>query len=271
MSSLDGLPIWAAAIILIPLVAAVFYAGTQIRRRGTSQGAEDDAGQEGLLISAVLGLLALLLGFNFSLAIDRFETRRLLVLEEANAIRTAYLQAQTFDDPDRAVLSGLLVSHVDNRLAIGLTDDRHQAAAMAAQGEALRRSLWAATVRAVNLRRDDISSTFMSSMSNLNEVAAARRTERDAHVPRRVFAVLLAYMLVSAGGLGFIFGGRYRVAVGIVLVLAAISYLLIVDIDGATGGGVRESQRPMEDLKAVVARNGGGPGPPSRGTDPAYR
>jgi uncharacterized protein YqgC (DUF456 family) len=249
-SSFDGLPIWATAIILILLMVTAFVLGQWFRhRRG-----ETESEQEGLLISAVLGLLALLMGFTFALAVDRFENRRLLVVDEANAIRTAYMQAQTFNEPDRGELSTLIAGYMDNRLALGRASERDQAASLAAQGEAMRGAMWTATVGAVNKQRDDISSTFMGSMSGLMEVSAARSAEREAHVPRRVFVVLLVYILVATGGLGLIFGSRYRAAVAIVLVLAAMSYLLIVDIDSATAGGVRESQQPMEALKDAAGR-----------------
>ena len=79
----------------------------QHRRRGRMK--TRDSGSEGYVVSATLGLLALLLGFTFSLAIQRFETRRELVLADANAIGTAYLRVQLLDEPHRSRLSGLLI------------------------------------------------------------------------------------------------------------------------------------------------------------------
>jgi len=98
-SSLDGLPIWATAIILILLLVVANVGGYSLRRRLSPGAADDDSGQEGLLISAILGLLALLMGFTFALAVERFETRRLLVLEEANAIRTTFRQKRPLGVP----------------------------------------------------------------------------------------------------------------------------------------------------------------------------
>ena len=57
----------------------------------------------------ILGLLALLTGFTFSIAIGRFETRRELVLEHANAVGTAYLRVQLLPEPHLARMSGLIV------------------------------------------------------------------------------------------------------------------------------------------------------------------
>jgi hypothetical protein len=79
---------------------------------------ESGSGQEGYIVSAVLGLLALLLGFTFSMAADRFDARRLLVLDEANAIGTAYLRAQLLPEPHRTRTSELLVRYTDNRIAL---------------------------------------------------------------------------------------------------------------------------------------------------------
>ncbi len=41
----------------------------------------------------MLGLLALLLGFTFSLALNHFEARRNLVVQEANALGSAWREA----------------------------------------------------------------------------------------------------------------------------------------------------------------------------------
>lgn len=57
-------------------------------------------------------------GVYLSLAVERFETRRALVLEEANAIGTTYLRTQMFDQPHRDRISLLLVAYTDNRIAI---------------------------------------------------------------------------------------------------------------------------------------------------------
>jgi hypothetical protein len=61
-------------------------------------------------VSAVLGLLALLLGFTFAMAVDRFEQRRTLVLDEVNAISTAYLRTQLLQAPHRERIGKLLTS-----------------------------------------------------------------------------------------------------------------------------------------------------------------
>ena len=86
------------------------------RRKATGSGLATD-NQEGYIVSGVLGLLALMLGFTLAMAVDRFDTRRVLVLQDANAIGTTYLRAQLLDEPHRSRISRLLVDYTDNRIA----------------------------------------------------------------------------------------------------------------------------------------------------------
>ncbi|MEO8308709.1 MAG: hypothetical protein ABI616_11795 [Pseudomonadota bacterium] len=83
--------------LLLVILVAIYWGATELgfrlaRWRGATV---DEAGKSHVssLQGALLGLLALLLGFSFSMAISRYDTRRSLVLEEANAIGTTYLRA----------------------------------------------------------------------------------------------------------------------------------------------------------------------------------
>src|SRR5688572_6962231 len=103
----------ASVILGMLLVAAL--AGWIVRRR-VSPGRVDNEreiadAQLGYLIAAMLGNLALLLAFTFSVALDRYESRRRLAIEEANAIGTSYLRAQLLEEPHRTRISNILVAY----------------------------------------------------------------------------------------------------------------------------------------------------------------
>jgi hypothetical protein len=68
--------------------------------------------------AAVLGLLALLLGFTFSMAASRFEARKELVRDETNAIGTTYLRTQFLPEPYKSNAARLLRQYVDTRLEL---------------------------------------------------------------------------------------------------------------------------------------------------------
>ncbi len=220
-------------------------------RRDPSGSRGGEGGLEGYVVSAVLGLLALLMGFTFSLAVDRFEIRRALVLEEANAIGTTYLRAQLLQEPHRARISQLLVNYTDNRIALAKAPTDQIPPLLAANDKMLT-ELWAATASAfVTIKGLDFSSTFVDSVNSVIDLDAARKTARMARVPAEVFFVLFVYLVVTAGVLGYVFvGSRGRGAAAFMLALLTLSLLLILDIDRPNKGGVREAQTPMIQLRA---------------------
>ena len=112
---LNTLPIWLIGVLLLTSLVAAALLGRRIQPPH-KEGGKDENG-ENYSFSASLGLLALLTGFTFSLAIQRFEDRRHLVLEHANAIGTAYLRIQLLPEPHRARLSGLNFPATPARLA----------------------------------------------------------------------------------------------------------------------------------------------------------
>src|SRR6185436_16038471 len=67
----------------------------------------------GAMVASILGLVALVLGFTFSLAGSRFDARRMAVLEEANAIGTTSLRAKLLPEPERSEVTRLLREYVD--------------------------------------------------------------------------------------------------------------------------------------------------------------
>ena len=139
-------------VILFFLGVAIFLAVIELGYRlGLGhRDASDDAGRTHItaLQSALLGLLALLLGFTFAMAVSRFETRKTLVLEESNAIGKAYWRSQLIAPARRGELAKLLKDYVATRLEFHLAaadQARLDAANMASAR--IEQQLWAAASR----------------------------------------------------------------------------------------------------------------------------
>lgn len=252
---LDNAPLLILGCGVLILMLIALSGGIALRKRheGHTPPMEKDeeGGLEGYVVSAVLGLLALLMGFTFSLAVDRFEARRVLVLEEANAIGTTYLRAQLLQEPHRQRIGQLLVRYTDNRIALAKAP-RAEIAPLLAENDRMLTDLWAATASAfVTIKGLDFSSTFVDSVNHVIDLDASRKMARMARVPTEVFVVLFIYLIVTAGVLGYVFvGNRGRGAAGFMLLLLTLSLLLILDIDRPIKGGVREAQTAMEQLQA---------------------
>jgi len=241
------------ALMLMVAAVAVGVAARKVSDRDPSLERIAGEGLEGVIVSAVLGLLALLIGFTFSIVLNRFEARRDLVLQEANAIGTVYLRAQLLEEPHRARVSRLLVTYTDNRIALA-TASPGGAGVLLARNDRLITDLWAATAAAVVTIKDPgVSSAFVVGMNSLIDLDTARKVARSVHLPAEVFVVLLGFLVVAAAMLGYLsVGRRGKVALSLMILLVALSLLLILDVDRPTGGGIREDQTPMEQLKASL-------------------
>lgn len=248
---------WFDAVPLIvagPVILMLLLGGVELGYRGHSWlNADKAAGHGGpdQLLAAVLGLLALLLGFTFSLALNRYETRRDLVLKEANAIGTTWLRAQLLERPNRAAMSGLLRVYVDTRLKWSQADSHDNLAT-----DAIQQKLWRQV--GVAVRTDpsvQLSRGLMDAMNDSFDLASARVAMRQAHIPDRVLAILLLYAFLSAVMLGYILsanGRPHRIATAMLLALMTLALIVILDLDRPRTGAILVSQQPMIDLKASL-------------------
>ena len=249
-------PIWQVALCLLAAMVAAALGGVALRARHSRAKPKDDKaeGQEGYIVSAVLGLLALLMGFTFSLAVDRFDARRLLVLEESNAIGTAYLRAQLLPEPHRARTSDILVRYTDNRIKLAQAKPDSVGPYLAVN-DALVTDLWAATSAAFEpIKGLDFSSAYIESINLVIDLDSSRKAARNARVPAEVFVVLIIYLVTTAGVMGYVLhGARGWMAAIFLLLLLALALSLIIDIDRPTLGGIVEGQGPMEALRKSMA------------------
>src|SRR5689334_22306878 len=112
-----SLPTWAVALIVLAIVGgatAAGYAGGRYLREHEAKLREPF----GVLQGALLGVVGLILAFGLSLAVGRYENRRAVTVDEANAIGTTYLRAQLIAEPARSRSLALLSRYTDLALQV---------------------------------------------------------------------------------------------------------------------------------------------------------
>lgn len=248
-------PLWVVGLLFLcalTIAVALGYAGQTRLQRMADAGSEPPHGGAHLL-SAVLGLMALLLGFSFSMAMDRYDTRRQLVVQEANALGTTWLRIQLLDEPDRTVMSDLMRRYVDARLTWSNSTAERPPEAGAL---VLQQQLWAAT--GVALRSDSPPLLTRGVMDSLNEsidLASARAAARAAHIPDFVQWLLLVYAILAMAMLGTVLGSslkQHLPQTALLLVLLTLSHMIVLDLDRPRSGSIQVSQQPMEDLRQSI-------------------
>jgi hypothetical protein len=254
-------PQWLIGVGTLLCLALAYYTGRRLKEHtkariaaGQIDATHSDYG--GYIVSAVLGLLALLLGFTFSLAIDRFEERRQLVVADANAIASAYFRAQLLSSPHRERLSRLLIEYTDSEIAIADRDYLDARKLHDAQNLLLIDFGAAAAAAIDTVKATPLGQTITEATTDLLARNASRREAHETRVPAEVFLALWFYLIGAAGVLGYEIGtARGRFAAAFVLVLMACSLVLIIDIDRPATGGILETQEPMLRLRQALKRD----------------
>jgi hypothetical protein len=255
----DNTPVPLIGLVMLVTLALAGLLGALVRRRQErkSLNADEhgDGEMEGYVVSASLALLGLLLGFTFALAVDRFETRRALVLQEANAIGTAYLRSQALTEPHRSRMSKVLFDYADNRIALA-TAARTDQPRLLAINDRLLTDLWSAALAANDtIQNSPFTVAFLSPVNEVIDLDASRKAARRVRVPSEVFLVLWIYIAVTAGILGYArTQARGRRMAGVLSVLVTMAFMLILDIDRPRDGGITEGQGPMLQLRDTLSK-----------------
>lgn len=210
------------------------------------------------MVSSIFALLALLVAFTFGLALDRYQTRRQLVVQEANAIEALYLKAQLLDEPHRSRFFNLLVRYTENHLELAkLRHDDASAQKLLAEDDVNLRDLWMATIPAFqSIKTIDFSSSFVDSVTDLVKVDAERKAVRRSQIPTTILMALIFYTLVAAAVLGGVMKTRKGRQFSIVLLaLNILALMLVTDINRPIEGTIHESQEPMQRMLARLKAN----------------
>ncbi len=233
--------------------------GYRIGRRQSIAASEAVRSQANTVLAAMLGLLALLLGFTYSLALQRYEERSQAVVTEANAIGTTYLRAQLLPAAMRSDIQAKLRQYVDIRVREGRLslDDAVKDRTLVQQGGALAAQVWELAMQAVT--KDDRPATtglFIQALNDMIDSADRHRAALDRHVPESVlFLVFLTFVMTTAI-LGYASGvAAHRVTIpGIALVvLIALVVYLIIDLDRPRRGLIQVNQESLVNLQRGMA------------------
>ncbi|MDR2189528.1 MAG: hypothetical protein LBE62_16020 [Azonexus sp.] len=245
-------PLWALSLLMFLMMAAARELGVWVRRRAGAARA-GSSGNENYILSAVLGLLALLVAFSFGMALDRYEARCKLVVSEANALSTAWQRTALLDDAGH--LRRLLLDYAGARLDYGLTGGEAQDAA-ARQAEQLQPQIWAEAVRLVEPSRQTPLPAFaLTPLGDAFDLAQSRKAALEAHMPVLVLGALAIYFIAAAIVLGYASAAvakRDRVILLALFALFALVLGVILDLDRPREGLIPIPQGAMIDTVTVM-------------------
>ena len=245
------------AILFMCMLIAIevgYRLGFRIRKRAdASYKSHIDA-----LQSSLLSILALLIAFTFSIALQRFDSRSDAVVDEANAIGTAYLRAELLPDAKRDDVRQSLREYLDLRVQSSQTTLDHSAERerLISKANQTLDTLWHYAIEAAEIDANPVTSgLFIQSLNEVIDSFGRRIATIDRHVPEAVL-LLLCVVLISTGGImGFNVGitGRRPSLVGYVMVgLIILLIFIIIDLDHPRRGTIKVSQKSLIDLQKSI-------------------
>ncbi len=190
-------------LLTLALFAAMLLCMEVGRRVGARRLASDPTGASagvGAVDGAVFGLLGLLLAFSFSGAASRFDVRRQLIVEEANAIGTAYLRLALLAPEAQAPLRAAFQRYVDTRLEVYRELPDIAAARQAhARSVKLAKDIWDQAVAACRAEGNPPATMLLlPALNEMIDITTTRAAATRTHPPSVVFAMMFALALAAA-------------------------------------------------------------------------
>jgi hypothetical protein len=248
-----------ASVLFFSLLASM-EVGFRLGRRAESTIEAKTKSQIPRIQGSVLGVLGLLLGFTISMAVSRFEIRKQLVLEEANAVGTSYLRTALIPEPDRSYIARRLREYVELRLQYSRAGDdvsnlKDAEAVKTAREEirSVQNDFWN---RAASHAQSDpnpvTAGLLLQALNQVIDLDAARWMAFNNHVPETVVYLNAFVALLASTQVGYSLGlaGKRRLFSAFLLSLAiTVTLTVIIDLDRSRQGLITVTQQPLIDLE----------------------
>lgn len=246
------------ALVLVLLMAVALHAGNWLGMRSNIKHCEPCKEQISTVQTSLLGLLALMLGFSFSIALERYSSRSEAVLQEANAIGTAYLRTDLLAEPYKQNVKKLFGDYIESRLheaELNLAEQGNRAEILKTS-ESLQQQIWQQAMQAAKADANPVTSgLFVQALNDAIDAYGTRLSELDRHIPELVLLMLYAAFLVTGGMIGYSAGltdHRPSKAIYLMGIVVALLMYLVIDLDRPRRGLVQVNQAPMLSLRSML-------------------
>jgi hypothetical protein len=219
-----------------------------LRRRWKPE--KDIQEDSSVILAATLTLLALIIGFSFSMAVSRYDQRKNYEAEEANAIGTEYLRADLLPAADAAKVRALLVNYLDQRVLFYVTRDGQEIRQINARTAQLQTELWSAILAPVAAQPTPPVALVVSGMNDVLNSQGYTQAAWWNRIPIAAWVLMAAIAICCNLLVGY--GVRTVKPGGILLLVlplvVSIAFFLIADIDGPRRGVIRVHPQNLESL-----------------------
>jgi len=227
--------------------------GAAVRRRQEAHGGHAPETFT-IILTASLTLLGLIVGFTFSMAVSRYDQRKIYEAEEANAIGTEYLRVGLLPASDAAMTRTLLRSYLDQRILLYRTREEDRRVEIRQQITQLQRQLWSAVQNAALAQPSALTALAAAGMNDVINSQGYTQAAWLNRIPTAAWLLMLLIALLCSVMVGYATSGAtVRSLVLLILpLLLGIAFMLIADIDSPRGGVIHVAAENMAALSETM-------------------
>ncbi|SAK84662.1 hypothetical protein AWB77_04426 [Caballeronia fortuita] len=223
-------------VLTLFLMSVAAYLGSVLRRARPM--ADDMREDFGVVQSAALTLLALIIGFSLSMAVGRYDQRKNLEEEEANAIGTELLRAELLPAAQASEIRTLLRHYIDQRIKFYQTGDGDELQQVSTTTAQLQSNLWTAARSGANAQPSPLTALATAGMNDVINTQGYTQAAWWNHIPPSAWALMVIIgffcnVLIGYGTRSSRPGRRFLI---IMPLIVSISFTLIADIDSPRNG-----------------------------------
>jgi hypothetical protein len=236
-------------VLILSFVLLFFaaYVGDLLRSRVLPL-KEEGRDDFGVVLGATLTLLALIIGFSFSMAVSRYDERKNYEEAEANAIGTEYVRADLLPTRDALRVRELLKKYVDQRVLFYTTGSQQRLATINADTAELQNELWSAVLPGAAAQPTPPLALVVSGMNDVLNSQGYTQAAWWNRIPIAAWALMAAIAVCCNLLIGY---GAHRTDRRIFLIVpvaVSIAFFLISDIDSPRGGTIRVAPQNLLSL-----------------------
>ena len=248
MSALTDHPqlVFVLALISLWLCAQL---GATVRRRQESRGGHAPETFT-IVLTASLTLLGLIIGFTFSMAVNRYDQRKDYEENEANAIGTEYVRAGLLPPADAATTRLLLRSYLEQRILLYHSRDEQGRLQIRQRITQLQGQLWSSVQNAALAQPSALTALAAAGMNDVLNSQSFTQAAWWNRIPGAAWLLMSLIALLCNIMLGYAASGATVRSLLLVILplLIAVAFLLIADIDSPRGGVIRVSAQNLLNL-----------------------
>jgi hypothetical protein len=256
LSLIDFINPEVIGISLFLILILVFLGGFKLRNWKVKKDPTLQKEDLGSVSSTLLGLLALILAFTFSMANSRFDERRNLAIQEANSIGTVFLRTEFFPDSIQQALKSTLEQYLEARIGmLNSGKDIEKIVGHLQNSEALGKKLWN---QVIDYSKSDPNlvkiSEIVPALNEMIDLSTSRRAAGEANIPASIQEFLIILCISSTFLLGYEMKNRFDwiIVIGFSLLLS-LTVFTIIDMDRPRSGLVtlEEANSKIIELRAL--------------------